>query len=406
MADKVLFVDDEVDVLDGLRRTLRREFEVHIAVGGVQALAMIEEHGPFPVVVSDMRMPGMSGAQLLAKVRQLAPDTVRILLTGYTDLNSAIEAVNEGNIFRFLTKPCEKELLVRSISDAVEQYRLITVERNLLEDTLLGSIKVLADVLNAANPEAFGRSLRIARYVRHMVEKLDVSPHWSYEAAAALSQLGCVTLDSDLILRAYTGAQLSTPERELFNSHPQAAAHLLEQIPRLGPMAWMIGQQLSDEIPNTVPGLSEPAAKETVLGAKILKLAIAFDNLRMLSFTVAEALERLRPRHKEFPPELIEALKSLGPEHTGTELKRVATARLAVGMFLDQEIRNKQGMLLVPKGQEITQPILMRINNHWRSGTIDSEVMALVPAEDERFPLASVLRPNPTSGGSSLAGSC
>jgi len=379
MADKILFVDDEVDVLDGLRRALHREFEVHIAVGGAQALTAIEEHGPFPVIVSDMRMPGMSGAQLLAKVRQSAPDTVRILLTGYTELNSAIEAVNEGNIFRFLTKPCEKDVLARSLAEAVEQYRLITVERSLLENTLLGSIKVLADVLDAANPEAFGRSLRIARYVRQIVANLGVRPPWSFEAAAALSQLGCISLDSDLILRAYTGAKLTPEQRQIFNSHPQAGAALLQQIPRLAPVAWMIAHQLSDDIPDSVPGLSESESKETVLGAKILKLAIAFDNMRMMSFSAAEAMERLRPRYKEFPPEMIEALKSLGPENTGVELRRVATSKLTVGMFLDQEIRNKQGMLLVAKGQEITQPILMYIQNHWRSGAVDNEVMALVP---------------------------
>ncbi len=390
MADKVLFVDDEVDVLEGLRRTLHKEFEVHIAVGGAQALAVIEEHGPFPVVVSDMRMPGMSGAQLLARVKELAPDTVRILLTGYTDLNSAIEAVNDGHVFRFLTKPCPKELLVRSIAEAVEQYRLITVEHNLLEDTLLGSIKVLADVLNAANPEAFGRSLRIARYVRHMAAKLGADPHWSYEAAAALSQLGCITLDSDLILRAYTGAELSAEEQKLFNSHPEAGARLLEQIPRLGPVAWMISHQLSEEIPNHVPGLSETAENETVLGAKILKLAIEFDSMRMLSFSAAQAVEKFLTKYKDLPREAIEALKTLGPVPTEMELRKISTSKLAVGMYLDQEIRNKQGMLLVPKGQEITQPILMRIANHWRTGTIENEIMALVPVA-QVFSLASAM---------------
>ncbi len=351
---------------------------------------------------SDMRMPGMSGAQLLAKVKELAPDTVRILLTGYTDLNSAIEAVNDGHVYRFLTKPCSKELLVSSIAEAIEQYRLLKVEHNLLEDTLLGSIKVLADVLNAANPEAFGRSLRIARYVRHMVAKLGVGPHWSYEAAAALSQLGCITLDTDLILRAYTGAELSVEERKLFNSHPEAGARLLEQIPRLGPVAWMISHQLSEEIPSHVPGLSEAAEKQTLLGAKILRLAIAFDSMRMSSFSPAQAVEKFLSQYKDIPREAIEALKTLGPVPTQMQLRKISTSKLAVGMYLDQEIRNKQGMLLVPKGQEITQPILMRIANHCRTGTIDNEVMALVPVDQDL--LASVMHPTPLPAtGASLA---
>ena len=95
MTNKILFVDDEPAVLDGYKRLLHREFEVSTAVGGELGLSRISAEGPFSVVISDMRMPGMSGAQFLAEVRQRAPDTTRMLLTGYTDLNAAMEAVNE-----------------------------------------------------------------------------------------------------------------------------------------------------------------------------------------------------------------------------------------------------------------------------------------------------------------------
>jgi CheY-like chemotaxis protein len=116
MADKILFVDDEPAVLDGYRRMLHREFEVDTATGGERGLMLIHDCGPYCVVISDMRMPGMNGAEFLSQVRQKTPETVRMLLTGYTDINAAIEAVNEGNIFRFLTKPCMKETLVRGYS--------------------------------------------------------------------------------------------------------------------------------------------------------------------------------------------------------------------------------------------------------------------------------------------------
>src|SRR5206468_12475347 len=102
----------------GYKRTLHRDFEVNTAVGGMQALATIEESGPYAVVISDMRMPGMLGAELLCKVRVAYPDTVRMLLTGYTDIGAAMQAVNRGNIFRFLTKPCERDLIVSEIGRA------------------------------------------------------------------------------------------------------------------------------------------------------------------------------------------------------------------------------------------------------------------------------------------------
>ncbi|MDR3772835.1 MAG: response regulator [Terracidiphilus sp.] len=133
MSDKILFVDDEPLVLDGYMRMLFREFKVDTAVGGEQALATIKASGPYAVVISDMCMPGLNGAQFLAKLRQKSPDTVRMLLTGYTDIDAAIEAVNEGNILRYLTKPCEKEALVSAIKFGLEKYRSAKTERKLLE---------------------------------------------------------------------------------------------------------------------------------------------------------------------------------------------------------------------------------------------------------------------------------
>lgn len=133
MTEKILFVDDEQDILDGYERLLRREFHVRVARGGQAGLEEIEQSGPFAVVISDMRMPGMNGAEFLAQVRQNAPDTVRMLLTGYTDIGAAIAAVNEGNIFRFLTKPCEKEVLADAINLGISRYQQTSAEKELLK---------------------------------------------------------------------------------------------------------------------------------------------------------------------------------------------------------------------------------------------------------------------------------
>ena len=106
MTDTILCVDDDANLLEGLKRQLRKQFTLETALSGEAGLVVVKEDGPFAVVVSDMRMPGMNGARFLAQVRAMAPDTVRILLTGQTDIQDAIVAVNEGHIFRFLTKPC------------------------------------------------------------------------------------------------------------------------------------------------------------------------------------------------------------------------------------------------------------------------------------------------------------
>ncbi len=380
MSDKILFVDDEPAVLEGYKRILHREFEVNTAIGGAQGLTMIESNGPYAIVVSDMRMPEMSGSQFLARVRQIAPDTVRMLLTGHADVTVAIDAVNEGNIFRFLTKPCDKEILSKAITAGLIQHRLVTAEKDLLENTLMGSIKVLTDVLSAVNPEAFGRSMRITHCVRHLVGKFGLSSPWRFEAAAMLSQLGCLSLDPEVMRAAYVGMDLSPDDSARFAAHPMVARDLLVSIPRLEPIAWMISQQLAKEPSNDTPRVPTLPADAMVFGAKLLKLAIAFDDLVMRGVSEENAIVRLRLRSNEFGSEMVDALKDMKPEGGKMELRKVPVTKLSAGMILKQEIRNKSGMLVVAKGQEVTHALLIKLANFARAGTIDKEMIALVPA--------------------------
>jgi len=133
---RVLFVDDEPHVLLGLKNVLRHRFDVTTAGGGQEGLECLAQAGPFTVVVSDFRMPGMNGAEFLRRVRDVAPDTVRMLLTGQAGLEDTISAVNEGHIFRFLGKPCPTPVLIQALEGAVEQARLVTRDRELLESKL------------------------------------------------------------------------------------------------------------------------------------------------------------------------------------------------------------------------------------------------------------------------------
>lgn len=378
MAEKILFVDDEPAVLDGYKRLLHREFDVETAVGGAQGMAAIHERGPFPVVISDMRMPGMTGVQFLAQVRQESPDSVRMILTGYSDITAAMDAVNEGNVFRFLTKPCDKEVLGRAITTGLVQYRLVIAERELLENTLMGSIKVLTDVLSAVSPEAFGRSMRITRCVRHLIAKFNLPAAWRFEAAAMLSQLGCIALEPELVQAAYLGTPLILEDQARFDAHPQTACELLANIPRLEPVAWMISQQTgSDDVAHP----SESQMPEVIVrGAKILKLAVAFDNLRMKRLSDADAIAQIRFRTSEFGKELIDALAEIKPESAKMVPRNVSVLKLSTGMILQQEVRTHVGVLVVGQGQEVTHALMVRLQNFLRSGMIDQEVLVLVPA--------------------------
>jgi CheY-like chemotaxis protein len=130
---KILFVDDEPAALGLYRQMLQGEFDISTAVGGEDGIAMLRNLGPFAIVISDMQMPGMDGAQFLKLVRQLAPKTIRLLLTGRVDLNGAVTAVNEGGVFRFLMKPCEQSVLTEAITTGLACYHQRKEERVRIE---------------------------------------------------------------------------------------------------------------------------------------------------------------------------------------------------------------------------------------------------------------------------------
>jgi response regulator RpfG family c-di-GMP phosphodiesterase len=264
MAEKILLVDDDTHILDGYRRILSREFLLETALGGEEAVRMIAAHGPYAAVVSDMRMPGMDGIQLLGKVKTQAPNTIRVMLTGNADMDTAIDAINEGNIFRFLNKPCGKEMMAKTLTAALVQYRLVTAEDQLLEQTLSGCIQVLTEVLSLVNPAAFGRAERARRYIHQIVSAMKLGNPWQYEVAAMMSQLGCVTLAPETIQAVYAGEQLSTNEQAQYDAHPSVAYGLLSKIPRLEPIAWMIEHQHRPVVAD------DSAGQDIRLGAEIL----------------------------------------------------------------------------------------------------------------------------------------
>jgi len=373
----ILFVDDEPAALEGFQRLLHGEFEVDVAMGGPAALRKIEAAGAYAVIVADMRMPDMNGIELLEIVKDLTPDTVRVMLTGNGDVDTAISAVNEGCIFRFLTKPAPKEILTKALSAALAQYRLITSEKELLEQTLSGTIKVLMEVLSLVNPAAFSRATRLRQCVQHIVQKLGLPVSWKFEVAAMMSQLGCVTLDPEVVDTVYAGQTLDPEDQARFDAHPAVARDLLSSIPRMEPIAWIIAQQCTP-VP-VIPGVSDRETLETIrLGVDILRVAQRFDHLVAGGVSTTEAVERMA-ESKRFNPEIVRALGGIDLKCDRVEVRTCRLRELSPGMILNQEIRTANGMLLVAKGQEITYPLLVRLRNFRNQHAMPSDIRVLVP---------------------------
>ena len=357
MNENVLFVDDEPSVLDGIRRQLRKQVQVHTAIGGEEGLIQLDEAGPFAVVVADMRMPRMNGAEFLGKVRERSPDSVRIVLSGQSDLESTIAAVNSGQLFRFLTKPCSSEELLATVRAGIEQHRLIDVERELLENTLSGAVNTLMEILSMTNPVAFGRASRIRRYAQEMATVLGIQDDWQFRLAATLSQIGCVTLPGDTLAKVYAGQELTSEEAQLYDSHPEVAGKLLSSIPRLEGVADMITGQCRQHDTSTLP--DDPQQWEaTVLVAEVLRAAAEFDRLIGCGADSAHAMRKLQD---SMPGQLSEAVSQIKVAAEEAQIKLVTVGQLLVGMVLDEDLMSANGICLMSSGHEITQSTIIRL---------------------------------------------
>jgi response regulator RpfG family c-di-GMP phosphodiesterase len=380
VSDKILCVDDEANILEAYKRGLRKQFPIETALGAEQALTTLHEHGPYAVIVSDMRMPGMDGIQLLSKVREHSPDTVRIMLTGFADLQTAVEAVNEGNIFRFLTKPCAPQILAKALTAGIEQHRLVKAEKELLGKTLRGAIKVLSDVLSLTNPTAFSHASRVRRLVRKLCQELSVEDGWQYEIAAMLSQIGCVTVPPDTLDRIYHGHLLRPEEVQMLEAHPRVGHDLVANIPRLEGVAEIIQYQQKRFDGSGIPSDSV-AGQDIPLGARILKVALDYDELEWSGLADIDVLIELRGRPGWYDPEVLKVLQHAGGPETPIEIREVQLGQLTPMMTLAEDVTTVDGTLVVAKGQEVTASLCQRLKNFARRRSLTEPIRVLVGAE-------------------------
>ena len=379
---RVLCVDDEPSVLEGLKRNLRREFDVTLADGSRTALELLSNEEPFAVVVSDLSMPGMNGIELLTTFREQAPDTVRLLLTGHADLDAAMAAVNEGSIFRFLTKPCPPKMFVGAVRAAVNQHHLITAEKVLLQQTLQGSIRALTEVLAMTNPEGFGRATRIKQKASLIAGRIGVDDPWQIEVAAMLSQIGCVVLPEDVALKIYRGESLAESERALADRVPGVADELLANIPRLETVRDALKYQ-HKRFDGSGPPSDRVRAMKIPLGARVLKALSDLDALESRGLETDEAIRELRSRAGWYDPEVLDALDS--SDSPSEEHWELSLAQLRTGMTLAADVKAKSGVLLVARGHVVTPGLIERLRNlHSRVGVEEPLLCAVGASEPPR----------------------
>ena len=374
-SESILCVDDDPNILAALQRQFHKTFSIETALGPEEGLAAIASKGPFAVVISDLRMPGMSGIQFLTAVRARAPETVRVMLTGQADLADAIAAVNQGAIFRFLLKPSSAIILSKVIESALEQHRLIVAERQLTQQTLVGCVEILSEVLSIVEPVAFSRTARVLRYVRQLTRILNLPSSWELEAAAMLSQIGWITIPSDIAAKFAAHQPLSAEESVRFHQHPAAAARIIERIPRLQTVAKIVEAQFMP-YQNVEPAAETHIPQDPVLfGAAILQAAIDFDERRHRGLPHAAALaDMLQADH--YHPDVISAIAQIEAVELAERTRMIPVGALVPGMILEQDICVRSGMCLIGSGQQITPTSLQRLEGF--SNAMDPDLMVAV----------------------------
>lgn len=373
----ILLVDDEVAILDGLRRQLRKKFTVHTATGGAEALERLETE-PVAVVVSDMRMPQMDGATFLSEVRLRHPNVVRILLTGQADTQAAITAVNQGQIYRFLTKPCPPEVLLEEIGSAVELNRLVQAEKELLRSTLRRTVEALTATLSLAQPLAFARAARVTQVVTELAEQLEIEEPWQVEVTAMLAHLGSVTLPTTVLDKLNSGRPLDEEEREMERRVPKISHDLVAAIPRLEAVAEAIGwQRARYDGRGAADGV--PAGEDLPLAARVLRVAADFEAGRAQRPAVTDTINAMRADAGAYDPRVLDALVGA---HAVQDVEappiELAIEDLEEGMLIFDDVMTPDGLLLIGRGSVVTDSLILRLENFGRQGRISGPVRVTV----------------------------
>lgn len=365
---KVLFVDDDPNVLAAMQRNLRKRYSFDVAAGGNEALEIIKTRGPYAVIVADMSMPVMNGVELLEAVLVASPDTVRIMLTGNADQHTAAEAVNRGNVFRFLNKPCSPEALAASIETALKQYELVTTEKALLNQTLKGSLQVLTDILATLDAGAFGQAQLRRRVAREIALKLRSGSTWEVEIAALLAEIGLVTLPPLVREKMRAGQNLHPNELRLVERIPEFSSRLLAAIPRLETVAQVVLYQNKNFDGSGFP-VDNISRAEIPIGARILRVVNDVVRMHKNGTPLADAIVALKAGPERYDQtvvrEVVACNSVLQPSSKAIAngLCNVPLAALLPGYVLLSDIATTEGEVVLCVGTVLNATQLQRLRN-------------------------------------------
>lgn len=398
----ILLVDDEHDILQSLRRLLRKKFAITATTEPNEALHLLKEN-TYAVLLTDQRMPTMEGTALLNRAQDIAPDTVRIILTGYADINAAMEAINQGGAYRFLQKPWDDADLMTTLSQAASYFALQQENKRLhalneaqkeklkefnrstharaverkqkvdqlkaeLKNTFTGILSLLITMADMYSPVLGLHAKKVTRLAMRIGSQMALSNRdlFQLEVAATLHDIGKIGMNADLLRKRYS--TLSTKEKAALLPHAVTGSALVRRIPHLEDASLFVRHHHERYDGTGFP--DRLFARNIPLGARIIAAADLYDNLlngRITSqdTTQEKAIEYLNNcRSKELDPEVVDALLEVLQTHDefddDSEIE-MNVDDLQVGMTLSKHAYNAQGHLILPKDTLIDGPQLYQL---------------------------------------------
>ncbi len=313
---KILIVDDEQDNLQLLYRTLRRNYEVKMANNPLKALDMLREE-EVHCILSDHKMPDMDGVEFLKRTADMYPDTIRLLVTAYSDVDILMNAINYAKIYRYIKKPFSPDDLLHTVQMSLEYFQLKEDNKRLiydLKDLFSGTINAIMDALDSKDAYTLGRSRRVAFFASKIISAMNLSKTEKalIELAALLHDIGMIGVQEDILHKTGT---LSEQEKNEIRKHVFYSVKILEDIKQLDKVINII--KYHHEFYN---GKGYPygiSGDDIPVGSRIIAIADAYDSL--VSFrpyrdglTPEDAIKRIEEkRGEQFDPQILDIFESI-----------------------------------------------------------------------------------------------
>lgn len=373
MNRRVLIVDDDPVVLGVYERALRNFAEVTVVDNPRAAFgALFSGSGEYAVVVSDMQMPVLNGLQLLIEVGRRCPDTIRIMITSADDQKTAVDAVNSGQVFRFLPKPCRADVLKAAVGAGLERFLKIKSERELFEQTFNGVVNVLTGVVSAVQPEAFGQWQNLRERARLLGKALELPDTWELETAAMLLRVGMTTIPRPVLAKMRSSEALSELEADLVHRIPEIGSRMLANIPRLRPVADMIQYQARGYDGSGYPD-DGVVGKDIPLGARILRALVDLRSWEDSGLTTEKAVMKVREDPRAYDPDVLHKLDIFVEDpdaHKLVEVEERYVEDLIPGMVLATDALSDEKVTLIAKGTALTPVLVERLRNFAELGRV------------------------------------